>query len=89
MKTNPQYGLPRKHVKLGLIGLGEWPRQAYVPVLKDFKVSTWLRWPPSPSPRNNTGAEQFGDVVVYSDYSDLCEDPRVEAVVLAVPNPID
>ena len=26
-----------KHVKLGLIGLGEWPRQAYLPLLKELE----------------------------------------------------
>ncbi len=88
MKTNPQYGLPRKHVKLGLIGLGEWPRQAYVPVLKELEGVDVVAVAAKSLATQQYAREQFGDVVVYSDYSDLCEDPRVEAVVLAVPNPI-
>ena len=77
-----------KHVKLGLIGLGQWPRQAYVPVLKGLEGVDVVAVAAKSPATQQYAREQFGDVVVYSDYSDLCEDPRVEAVALAVPNPI-
>lgn len=75
-------------VRLGLIGLGEWPRQAYVPVLAELE-GVDVRAVAARSPETRQYArERFGDVAVYADYRDLLADPAVEAVTLAVPNPI-
>jgi predicted dehydrogenase len=76
-------------VRLGLIGLGEWPRQAYVPVLKDIQSVDVCAVAAKSSATRQYARQQFGEkVVVYSDYHDLLEDPAVDAVTLAVPNPI-
>jgi predicted dehydrogenase len=74
-------------VKLGLIGLGEWPRQAYVPVLKQLdNVRVCAVAAPS-SGTQEYAREQFGrQTAVYSDYRDLLQDVNVEAVTLALPN---
>ncbi len=76
-------------VRLGLIGLGEWPRQAYVPVLKELESVEVYAVAARSSATRQYARQQFGEqVVVYSDYRDLLADPAVEAVTLAVPNPI-
>ncbi len=76
-------------VRLGLIGLGEWPRQAYVPVLKDLESVEVYAVAAKSAATRQYARQQFGEpVVLYADYHDLLVDPAVEAVTLAVPNPI-
>jgi predicted dehydrogenase len=76
-------------VRLGLIGLGEWPRQAYVPVLKDLESVEVHAVAARSSATRQYARQQFGErVVLCDDYRDLLADPAVEAVTLAVPNPI-
>jgi predicted dehydrogenase len=76
-------------VRLGLIGLGEWPRQAYVPVLKNLESVEIYAVAAKSCATQQYATEQFGEqVVVYSDYRDLLQDAAIEAVTLALPNPI-
>jgi predicted dehydrogenase len=76
-------------VRLGLIGLGQWPRQAYLPVLAGLDSVEVCAVAARSSASQEYAREQLGpQVVVYSDYRELLEDPAVEAVTLAVPNPI-
>lgn len=73
-------------VRLGLIGLGEWPRQAYLPALAELK-GVHICAVAAKSPATQQYArQQFPDAVVYSDYRGPLEDPCVDAVTLAVPN---
>jgi len=74
-------------VKLGLIGLGEWPRQAYVPVLKELDTVRVCAVAAPSSATQEYAREQFGSqTIVYGDYRELLRDENVEAVTLALPN---
>ncbi len=74
-------------VKLGLIGLGEWPRQAYVPVLKELDNVRVCAVAARSSATQEYAREQFGSqTAVYDDYRDLLQDESVDAVTLALPN---
>jgi predicted dehydrogenase len=74
-------------IRLGLIGLGEWPRQSYVPVLKVLESVKICAVAAKSSATQQYAREQFGEqVVVYSDYCDLLQDKAIEAVTLALPN---
>ncbi len=76
-------------IRLGLIGLGEWPRQAYVPVLKDLESVEICAVAAKSRATQRYAREQFGEqAVIYSDYRDLLNNPAIEAVTLALPNPI-
>ena len=74
-------------VKLGLVGLGEWPRVAYVPVLKELAAAEVAAVAARTAATQQFARERFGDsVTTYSDYHDLLKDDRVEAVMVALPN---
>ena len=76
-----------KPVKLGLIGLGAWPREAYLPVLKELAAAEVVAVAARTAATQQFAREQFGDsVATYSDYHDLLEDEGVEAVMVALPN---
>jgi predicted dehydrogenase len=76
-------------VRLGLIGLGEWPRQAYVPVLKELDQVDVVAVAARSSATQDYARRQFGPrVALYSDYRDLLADETIDAVTLAVPNPV-
>ena len=73
-------------VKLGLIGLGEWPRQAYLPVLNESDTVQVCAVSARSSATQQYAQEQFGpQTTLYADYQDLLQDPIVEAVTLALP----
>ena len=76
-------------IRLGLIGLGEWPRQAYLPVLKDLENVEILAVAARSSASRQYARQQLGEqVVLYADYRDLLASAAVEAVTLALPNPL-
>jgi predicted dehydrogenase len=77
------------HIRLGLVGLGEWPRQAYVPVLKGLEGVEICAVAARSSATRQYAREQFGQqLAVYADYRDLLQSAAVEAVTLALPNPL-
>jgi predicted dehydrogenase len=74
-------------VKLGLIGLGEWARQAYVPILRELETVRVRAVAARTSVTREYAREQFGrETAVYGDYRELLQDDDVEAVTLALPN---
>jgi predicted dehydrogenase len=76
-------------VKLGLIGLGEWPRQSYVPILKGLDGVEVSAVAAKSSATQQYAREQFGErIAIYSDYRELLRDAAIEAVTLAMPNAI-
>ena len=76
-----------KTLKIGLIGLGEWPRQAYIPILKELDTVEVVAVAASSSATRQFAREQFGDgLKTHADYQDLLADESVEAVMLALPN---
>lgn len=76
-------------IRLGLIGLGEWPRQAYLPVLKDLENVEICAVAARSSASRQYARQQLGEqVVLYADYRDLLASAVVQAVTLALPNPL-
>ena len=76
-----------KTLRLGLIGLGEWPRQAYVPVLKALPGVAVCAVAARSDATRAFAREQFGDnIALHSDYGGLLADAQVEAVMVALPN---
>ena len=74
-------------VKLGLIGLGEWPREAYVPVLKELDTARVCAVAARTEATRTFAQEQFGrDIALYGDYRELLADEAVDAVMVALPN---
>ena len=75
-------------VKLGLIGLGDWPRKAYVPVLKELDAARVHAVSVRSAASREYARRQFGDVKLYEAYPDLLADDNVDAVLLALPNDV-
>ena len=76
-----------KTLRIGIIGLGYWPRQAYIPILKQLDRARVVA---VAAPSNSTrqfALEQFGDELkIYADYHDLLADDSIDAVMLALPH---
>ena len=76
-----------KPIRLGLAGLGSWPRQAYLPVLKELDTAEVCAVAARSEGSRRFAVEQCGDAItLYDDYRALIEDEAVEAVLLALPN---
>lgn len=76
-----------KTLKIGLIGLGEWPRRAYVPALKELDTAEVAAVAARSVETRQYAREQFGDgLKTYADYGELLADESIEAVMLALPN---
>ncbi len=75
-------------VGLGIIGFGDWPRQAYVPALRALSDEVDVAAVSARSEKTlAAGGEAFGgDPARYHNYHDLLADDRVQAVMIAVPN---
>ena len=74
-------------VNLGIIGLGHWVREAYVPILKEFPKANVIAVAARSDSSRAYAREEFGsDLVTYERYADLLADPAVEAVMIALPN---
>jgi len=74
-------------LKLGLVGLGKWPRQAYLPVLKELDAAEITAAAARTAESRQFARDQFGEqIAVYADYRDLLRDENVDAVMLALPN---
>lgn len=76
-----------KQIDLGLMGLGHWPRQAYLPVLKERSDVRVVAVSVRSEATRRFAREQFGaDVRLHADYHELANDPDVDAVAIALPN---
>jgi predicted dehydrogenase len=76
-------------VNLGLIGLGEWPREAYLPNLQMMPEANVVAVAARSEQTRAFAREYFGpDLTTHADYQDLLADHDVEAVIIAVPNPL-
>ncbi len=74
-------------IQVGLIGFGEWSRQAYAPV---FNETSNVRVACVAAPSDATRAlavEAFGDGLrCHRDYREVLADGELDAVMLALPN---
>ncbi len=76
-----------RQVNLGIIGLGAWPRQAYVPNLQKISAANIVAVAAPSQATRDYAREQFGpDIATYEDYTALLADDSIEAVMIAVPN---
>jgi len=74
-------------VRIGLIGLGEWARTAYVPTLKTIEGAQVAGVAAPSSSTQEFAREQYGEAAtVTGDYHDLLNDESIDAVMVAVPN---
>ena len=74
-------------LKLGLIGLGEWPRKAYVPILKEHPAADVIAVAARSESTRQFAREQFGEgTATYATWEELLGDSDVDAVMLALPN---
>jgi len=74
-------------ITLGLIGLGGWPRAAYLPILAERPDVRVVAVAARSEATRQWARAQFGpDLRLYSDYHDLLADERIQAVTLALPN---
>ena len=74
-------------IRLGLIGLGAWAREAYVPVLKELADVDVCAVAAKSEATRTFAREQFGDdIALYDNYAALLQDKNVEAVTVALPN---
>ena len=75
------------HIRLGLIGLGKWCRQAYLPILQELPNADVVAVAAASKSTQAFARKEFGHgVTVYSDYVQLLSDSNVEAVFVALPN---
>ncbi|NLJ36984.1 MAG: Gfo/Idh/MocA family oxidoreductase [candidate division WS1 bacterium] len=76
-------------IKLGLIGLGKWPREAYLPNLAEMDRAQVVAVAAASEQTREYARTQFGDgLTTYADYRDLLQDDSIEALMIAVPNPM-
>ena len=76
-------------VRLGLIGLGEWARQAYVPILKEMGEVEVVAVAARSEATWAYASETFGtQVALYKSWGELLDDDTVQAVMVALPSPL-
>ncbi len=74
-------------LRIGLIGLGNWPREAYLPVLREIRQVEVVAVAARSGETREFARDEFGQsLATYADYHDLLTDESVEAVMLALPN---
>ena len=74
-------------INVGLIGFGQWPRQAYAPVLTELdQVEVTALAAPSAATRT-LATEAFGrQLRLHEHWASLLDDPSIDAVMVALPN---
>ena len=74
-------------IKLGIIGLGKWVREAYLPILHQMPEVRVVAVSARTQTSRDLARAEFGpNVALFSDYHDLLKDPCVQAVAIALPN---
>ena len=76
-------------ISVGLIGLGQWPKLAYVPTLESIDDALVTAVAVRSEETGSFARETFGrDITLYSDYRELLADEKIQAVMMALPNPM-
>ena len=74
---------------IGLIGLGSWARDAYVPILRERSDLRFRAVAARTEETRRYAADLLGaDVALYADYSDLLQHDPVDAVMIGLPSDI-
>lgn len=73
--------------RIGLIGYGSWTRNAYIPALHtDGRAKVVSAAAPSKGTRARIRRELGPDIKVYGDIEQLLKGPKLDAVMIAVPD---
>ena len=72
---------------VGLIGFGQWARQAYAPLLGEMPQVRVVAVSARSHPTRELAEQTFGaETRTFADYHELLNDPTVDAVLIALPN---
>lgn len=73
-------------IRLGIIGFGTWPREAYAPALIDMPGAQVAAVAARSEATRDLARGSFGaGLITHSDYTDLLADDSIDAVILALP----
>lgn len=75
-----------KTVRLGMIGMGSWAREALVPAIKESPMAEVVAVAARSEATRTIAIEHFPETTTHADAHDLIADDRVEAVVIAAPS---
>jgi len=74
-------------IRIGLVGFGGWPQQAYAPLLKELPGVRVIAAAARSEQTRNLARETFGDdIAVTSDYRQVLEADDIDALMIALPN---
>ena len=78
-----------KKIKIGIIGYGSWVKKAYIPSLRRDGRAEIVAISARSESTLKSIKEDFGDSIdIYQGYEDLLFSPRIEAVMIAVPDSV-
>jgi hypothetical protein len=76
-----------KTIRIGLVGFGSWPQQAYAPVLNELPDVRVVTVAAKSENTHRLARETFGDgIAVSSDYRELLADDDIDASMISLPN---
>lgn len=76
-------------IKIGIIGYGSWVKKAYIPSLKHDGRAEVVAISARSETTMRLIKEDFGDSIdIYKGYEDLLSAPKIEAVMIAVPDSV-
>ncbi len=74
-------------IKIGIIGYGSWVKKAYIPALKKDDRAEIIAISARSENTIKSIKEDFGiSIDIYKGYKDLLASPKIEAVMIAVPD---
>ena len=74
-------------INVGLIGFGQWARQAYAPLLGEMPQVRVVAISARSQTTRELAEQTFGaETRTFADYHELLNDPTVDAVLIALPN---
>src|SRR5260221_3024796 len=74
-------------IRIGIIGYGSWVKAAYMPALKHDGRAEVLAISARSESTLKLIKESFGhSVEVFGDFRDLLKSPKIDAVMIAVPD---
>lgn len=74
-------------IRIGIIGYGSWVKSAYIPALKHDGRAEIVAIAARSEPTLKLIKESFGNSVeIFPDFRDLLKSPKIDAVMIAVPD---
>lgn len=76
-------------IKIGIIGYGSWVKDAYLPALQNNGRAEIVGISARSAATLESIRKDFGNSIsIYQGYEDLLASPHIEAVMIAVPDPV-